>query len=243
MNVRTTITRELVNDARTGVDAAREELGRLLLRLAEAAAWRTGARGDDLEDLRQAGVVAALEALLGPSWHPAKGDPASYAYRVAVRAISSASMDLKSPVSLGRQGRRERRAILRARRHLEQAGELPSGRLTALEVERIAAVTGVSEEEVNRAVGAGLRLAASEACEDIHAASMADREEDGTDSRVRDLMAGLAPRQREILELRLSHSLADAAAHAGVSRARVSAVAKKATTRLRQLAERQAAAA
>jgi RNA polymerase sigma factor (sigma-70 family) len=243
MNVRTTLTRELVNDARGGVSAARDELGRRLLHLAEAAAWRTGARGTDLEDLRQEGAVAALAALLGPSWHPAKGDPSSYAYRVAARAISSASLDLKSPVSLGRLGRRELRKVFRARRQLEQAGELPLGELTALGVERIAAVAGVSEEAVIRAVGGGTPLAGSAAWGSIHAAPLSGREEDGRSSRLRDLIAGLAPRQQDLLDLWLSHSLTDAAAHAGVSRARISAVVKKATRRLRQLAEQQAAAA
>jgi RNA polymerase sigma factor (sigma-70 family) len=242
MKGRTTITLDLVKDARAGLDAAREELGRQLLHLGNAIAWRTGARGADLEDLRQAGAVAALEALLGSSWHPARGDPSSYAYRVAARAISSVSLDLKSPASLGRRGRRERREVVRARRRLEQAGELPTGGLTALGVQRIAAAAGVSEEAVIRAVGTGPSSGASGDRRSAQALPECGREEDRSDRRLRGLMNGLTPRQQQILELWLSHSLTDAAAHAGVSRARVSAVAKEATSRLRQDAEQQAAA-
>jgi DNA-directed RNA polymerase specialized sigma subunit len=102
MSKRVDLSAALVSAARAGDPVAAEKLGSAILQLAEAVAWRTGARGADLEDLRQAGALAALEALTGRSWDPKNGDPASYAYRAAARAISRNSQQLRAAVTYGR---------------------------------------------------------------------------------------------------------------------------------------------
>jgi RNA polymerase sigma factor (sigma-70 family) len=91
MSDKVELTAQMISAARAGSPTARERVGAAVLKLAEAAAWRAGARGADLDDFRQVGAASGFEALMGRSWDPTKGRPSSYAYRAAVRAISGYS--------------------------------------------------------------------------------------------------------------------------------------------------------
>lgn len=75
------------------------------LPIADRAARRTGARGPDRADLRQAALLAILRA--AASYDPSRGPFAPLAWRAAKRAVARESAALRSPVSISERVRCE----------------------------------------------------------------------------------------------------------------------------------------
>jgi RNA polymerase sigma factor (sigma-70 family) len=234
MSKRVDLSAALVSAARAGDPVAAEKLGSAILQLAEAAAWRTGARGADLEDLRQAGALAALEALTGRSWDPKKGDPASYAYRAAARAISRSSQQLRAAVTYGR-------AQLSAQLDLHRVKR--EGGATAAE---IGGGAGRAHYEGANAVAPVISLDALPAKESLLAAVQYPDPHvvQGdilcrTEEIIR--MGLLTPRQQRVLDLRYgitgpAHTLREIAEILEIPKSRVWRTIRSATSRLRCLA-------
>jgi DNA-directed RNA polymerase sigma subunit (sigma70/sigma32) len=234
MSKRVDLPAALVSSARAGDPVAAEKLGSAILQLAEAAAWRTGARGADLEDLRQAGALAALEALTGRSWDPKKGDPASYAYRAAARAISRNSQQLRAAVTYGRAQQPAELALHRGRRE-------PGGTTTV----EIARRSGRTQDEMGYLLAPVVSLDALPARDSLEAATRESYpgaiQEDPPctmDEIVR--MGFLTPRQERVLDLRYgitgpAHSLREIAEILEIPKSRVWRTIRSATSRLSRL--------
>lgn len=237
MRTRVNIPASLVSAARAGDRSDLERLGHLLLRLAEAAARRTGARGSDLEDLRQTGATAALEALLGPSWDPSRSQAGSFAYGIAARAISKESQRLRTPLSFSRRQVSASVAIRRTRQRLATTG--------AATLAEVASHAGVSEADVAVALEPALPLHASAARQALVTPCHLDGDHEPcsdvrTEAELR--LNHLTPRQRRVMDLRYGvtgpeHSLREIGEELGIPKARVWRTIRSATTRLKALRE------
>jgi RNA polymerase sigma factor (sigma-70 family) len=241
---------ELARRARSGDDAAREELIRRLLPLVHSTARRYRTEGLEQADLLQEGIVGLLRAL--ERFDPARGVPfAAFATWWIRQSLQDARSDFMRPMRLPPKALRqlsqlksEHQRIYQGERRSAKLGELADR--TNIEVEQAEALLNADarprslDEPIDNAEGELGTM--GDLLEDPLSAAAYEGVVDAVaGEQLRALLSRLTEREREVVQARFgfdapAEKLSEVGERLGVSAERVRQIEERALAKLRSAA-------